>query len=654
MLAVPGIAASVVLYRPDRMSLLVRLASFLAFGYAIAALIATVLTNLRVMRPAVFFVVLVLVTAVLWFLALRRRGTLREHWRAMATQARADPWPLLLGAVVIVVIAVVRWRFSPLVNFGHTEPWRYWADAQEIARVGGVPATAIHYGAPYPPTVSKIILNTFNAGVIFTVGSAPLAPMGALAWLASLGGNLGLWAVGRELGLRFTAPLLVIFTQAEARWNELGPTTKIVFHYTAAYVAAMVALSALALGVRAVRDPRAKEVVVVGLLFAAAAGTHLIPAVVLLTLLGWYAIGYVLVHRAVVKPVVTVLAIGVLAGGTTVAAIATSGGDVGFQGAGGPNRYGSFPRTFDPTLYLAKGVVDPPLKRQPDVRQRLQHGWYVTPGHVLIDYVDSGLPFKLDLGWSFAFAAASLALAVLILLRFPMELRPLGVAAWGFVATLVVVALGFSYVYTTLVPGTFGLRRLDVWAPYAFMIVGLAVLEAGIGWLARLGPKRRDLIGLGVVAVIAFLFIPLSSPPSEKLALDRASLNEVEWIRHNVPPDARLVTNRRTAATFAATVGRVSITEGMTPYLRPAMLKPVVDLLIDVRHFFKYPKTPRHRAFLEREGVSYVVFIKENVLGSDNDVPVNFPLDETALEQAPYLHLVHRGRVADIYEVMSP
>jgi hypothetical protein len=416
----------------------------------------------------------------------------------------------------------------------------------------------------------------------------------------------------------------------------------------------MVALCALALGMRALREPRPGEVVVVGLLFAAAAGTHLIPAIVLLTLLGWYAVGRILVHRTVLNPVVTVLAIGVLAGGTTVAAIATSGGDLGFQGAAGPNRYASFPRTFDPTLYLAKGIVDPRPKRQPDARQHLQGGWYVPPGEVLVDYVENALPFSLDLGWSFAVVAASLGLAIVMLLRFPTELRPLGVTAWGFGATLVVVSLGFSYLYSTLVPGTFGLRRLDVWVAFASMILGFAVLEAGIGVLGRFGPRRRDLAGLGLVAVVAFLFIPLSGPPGEKIALDRASRDDVAWIRHNVPPHARLVTNRRTAGTFAATVGRVSITEGMTPYLRPAMLKTVVDLLIDVRHLFKYPETARHRAFLEKERVGYVVFIKENILGSDNDVPINFPLDENALEEVPYLHLVHRSRVADIYEVTSP
>ena len=40
-----------------------------------------------------------------------------------------------------------------------------------------------------------------------------------------------------------------------------------------------------------------------------------------------------------------------------------------------------------------------------------------------------------------------------MLLWFPQELRPLGLAAWLLGAVLVVVALVFSYRYSTLHPG---------------------------------------------------------------------------------------------------------------------------------------------------------------------------------------------------------
>ena len=325
-------------------------------------------------------------------------------------EIREQPWPLLLGLAVIIAISVVSWRFSPLINFGHTEPWRYWADAQEIARAGRVPLSVIQYGAPFPPTVSKIILNAFNTGVIFAIGPAAIPALGALAWLIALGSNIALWGIGRELGLRYTAPLLVVLSQAEPRWAEPTVTTKIVYHYNATYVGRMVALCALALGIRAIRDRRWNEVVAVGVLFGVAAGTHLIPVAIFGALLAWYAVGYVLAHRQVVKPLSSLLAIAVLTGGIAFTAIATAGGDVGFQGASGASKYSNFPPTFDPTLYLSNGVVKQPPDEQPATRDRLQHGWYVLPGQVLTDFVASAVRFTPS--ESMAFGVCGLAFAL--------------------------------------------------------------------------------------------------------------------------------------------------------------------------------------------------------------------------------------------------
>ena len=53
MLVVPGVAASLVLYRPGRIHLPTRLASVFGFGYAVVAIVATVLTNLRVTLAAI-------------------------------------------------------------------------------------------------------------------------------------------------------------------------------------------------------------------------------------------------------------------------------------------------------------------------------------------------------------------------------------------------------------------------------------------------------------------------------------------------------------------------------------------------------------------------------------------------------------------------
>ena len=111
--------------------------------------------------------------------------------------------------------------------------------------------------------------------------------------------------------------------------------------------------------------------------------------------------------------------------------------------------------------------------------------------------------------------------------------------------------------------------------------------------------------------------------------------------------DARIITSRRTAGTFEAAVGRVSITEGMTPFLRPAMLKGVVNLLLEARSFFLYPVTKRY--FLKRQNVSFVVFIKGNALGSQGHLLGD--ADEQKLKDAPFLRLVYQNAAADVYRV---
>ena len=87
----------------------------------------------------------------------------------------------------MVAFALVRLRFTPLIDFEMYGPWRYWADGLEIARTGHVPASSSQWGVAYTPTSSKIIVNSYHAGASYLLGSAPLPAMGALLWVASLG-----------------------------------------------------------------------------------------------------------------------------------------------------------------------------------------------------------------------------------------------------------------------------------------------------------------------------------------------------------------------------------------------------------------------------------------------------------------------------------
>ncbi|MGZ6131067.1 MAG: hypothetical protein ACXWLF_03525, partial [Myxococcaceae bacterium] len=278
LVLVPGLGATLAAYPPGRIGPATRLALSFGLGYAVVGVTAVALVIAHVLHPATFFAALAAVTAALWIAGLRR-GSLREHAAALADDVAADRFGLAIGALVFLAIAIVRLRSSPLLNFEMFGPWRYWADGLEIADAGRVPAQTLQWGATWTPTVSKVVLNSYHAGLSYAIGRSPLPAMGALLWVASTGLAAGLWALGRELGLRRLAPLLPLLTLAVLN-DELHRNLDV---YTAENVGRMVAVCALVLGVRALRDRDGwTEPLLAALLFGAGFATHGVPVVALL------------------------------------------------------------------------------------------------------------------------------------------------------------------------------------------------------------------------------------------------------------------------------------------------------------------------------------------------------------------------------------
>ena len=467
---IPGIGASLALHRPGEASVATRIALSFGLGYATVALTGVVLEVLHVLSEGSFVVLLAAVTIAMWVTAVRRGG-LRAHGSALAAELREERWLVLSGLAMLAGFAVMRLQFSPLINFSMFGPWRYWADGLEIADAGRVPQLTLQWGATYTPTVSKVILNSYHAGLSYLIGSAPLPAMGALLWVAAVGFAAALWSLGRELGLRYTAALvpplvLVLFD------NELHRDLDV---YTAENVGRMAAVCALALGVRTLRSRGGRaETIATGVLFAVAAGSHGIPAFVMLLGLGCYAVALMLVEpdrRGVVLRVGAVLAVTLLVWG---ASLGLSGGDVGFQGAKGSNRYAAFGAGVDPTASLFTGEL---VTRAPD-----SDHWYISPEHLLRGFVASSITRPASDLWLVAIPLGTLLVAIAMLVWFPDELRPLGLAVWLLGAVLVAVALLFSYRYSTYIPGTFGPHRLYDYACLLLTLVGLGCLEARAGF----------------------------------------------------------------------------------------------------------------------------------------------------------------------------
>jgi hypothetical protein len=640
IMVIPGAGAELALHRPGEAGIATRLAMCFGLGYAVTALCGVVLEICHALNAGTYVGLLTVVTVALWAMAVRRAG-LRAHARALRDELRADPWTLWPGLVAMLAFALMRLRFSPLLNFEMFGPWRYWADGLEIADAGRVPHQTLQWGAAYTPTVSKIILNSYQAGMSYLIGSAPLPAMGALLWVASIGFACGLWALGRELGLARTAALLPLLALVLVD-NELHRDLDV---YTAENTGRMAAVCALVLGVRALRRRQGRaEPIAAGVLFAVAAGSHGIPAFVMMLGLGCYAAALLLVdhhRRAILARLAGIVAVTVLVWG---AALGLSGGDVGFQGAGGNNRYASFGASVDPTASLFDGKLV-------DKAAGAGH-WYIAPERLVRGLVASAIARPASDLALYVVPIAAVAAALLMLWRFPPELRPLGVFAVLLAALLLAVALVFSYRYRTYIPGTFGPHRLYDYLFLLALLIVLGLAEQTVGLLSRVRTWLPAALCAAAVLVTSATVAYAGGPHRHGWQSNgQRALDVTGWVSEHLPCNSRLLVDRLTLGTFAAQTGRVSVAEGMGPYLRPSELHTVLHLVLGAHAFFMDPAA--HATFLRREMVNYVLVVKGVRVGSMVNT-LEHGVDPAAFRSLPFLHLVHSDHNVDVYRVALP
>ena len=636
LVLVPGTGAMLALYPPARAGLATRIALAFGLGYATVGLTATALVVGHALSRTSFLLALLAATLALWGIALRR-GRPGAHLRAVRDELAEDRVALAAGLIVLLAIAVVRLRSSPLLDFQMFGPWRYWADGLELADAGKVPRESLQWGELYTPAISKLVLNSFHAGSSYLLGRSPLPAMGALLWVASTGLAAGLWALGRELGLRILAPLLPLLTLTLLN-DELRRNLDV---YTAENVGRMVAVCGLVAGVRALRDRDGwADPAVAALLFGAGFATHGVPVVALMIALGWYGVARLFQQwdRGPVLGRMVAIALGAPA--ITVALLLSAGGTIGFQGASGSDRYASFGANVDPTASLLSGTVE---------HSPTGH-WYVGPSGIGTYFLRAVT--TLDdpprvLLWLIPVAVLVAAIAMLRWL--PADLGAAAVMAAGLGVSLVGIAFLFSYRYRTQIPGRFGIDREFDYLPLAAVVLVLLALEPAAAWIGR----RRAwapvavaalVIGLPAVAVGATVGPARSSYRQN----GERALATLDWVAANTPCDARILPDRVTLGTFVAATGRVSVVEGMGPYLRPDMLHSVLDQVLSAHRFFQDPA--RGRGFLRRQGVDYVIVVKGVRIGSMVGT-LDTGVDPAAFADVGFLRRVYTSPDADVYRV---
>ena len=641
----PGLGATLAVFRPGDAGIPTQLATVFGAGYAVVSLVSTALVLVGVLTAASFFTSLLAITVILWYVGLKKSGP-RARVAALTAELRANPWPLATGFAFVVGLALVLSNYSGVVNFGSSNPFRYWADGLEIASAGQVPEASLQWGDEYPPTVNKLVFNSFNAAVSYAV-AGPLAAMGALTFLCLLGLPVAAWAAANEMGLRHSALALAVMFGARLFLGHVMAFVSTLF--AGEIFGLMVATCGLAVGLHALRSRGGRAAAMLsGVLFGAAAGTHLVPTVVMLTLLGWHALSRVAIERDIRRVLGTtavVLGLSFAIAGSTVL---LSNGDLGFGGAGS-DRY-STAGGFDPTLFFVDGRIHQDATADPETRSLVNDGWYDRPTTVLRDHVEKSLSLRLRAPTPLIYLLpTAIAVATIgVVLWFPRELKPIAVMATGLWVSLLCFGLFFSLRYDTYIPARFPNRRLYAYGSLALVLLGMVLLEAALRLFGRVRSWAAPVAATLLVAVAAAIVLPSGRVSGLRLAEGRQSLAAMSWVRTSIPCDARIVASQRSAGTFQAMTGRVAVTEGMAPYVRPAILTGVIDLLVDARRFFRDPA--KHKKFLVNQGIDHVVVLKEEYL-LDKHPQLIGPVDERALSNARFLEPVHNSELMDVYRV---
>ncbi len=596
-----GFGASFAVYPPSELKLPSRLALGFAGGYAITALFSYVLILAGVFYAPVAYALMGAATVACWLVA-GRRAPLLSHFRSLRPGSLKKDPSTIAGLTVIAAIAALA---VPVISAFHARiPFRYWVDGMQIARLHEIPPASIQYGDLYPTVSSKVLLDAFTAVVSSAIPQAQVA-VGPLLWVATVGTALALWAVAREAGLVMTAPLLAVLVVANPIF--LGDELTIdLFEYRAEAFGRLVAFAALAFGVRAVRTRTMKDASVAGVLLAAAAGTHLVPALFVCLLLAGFGLAALLSERSRV----------VFGGLLRAGAIVFGGAAVGYglvlaapdaTGLGGPsasNQYGGYPHGLDPTAYLANVSAHP-----------ASGAWYRPPWQVVSAYfgqsLDTGAFRDSGALTLTVIGLAALAIAVFVLLRSKAPTRFAPLACWTAAVASILIALFFARRYEVYTLGTFGMRRLFDYGTFLFVLAGAALFEIGLALLRRFRLWLPLAAGLAVTLVVAAA--ALAGYAREPRPQDARAIPLLSWVRTNTPCDARLLMNARTVGVFQATTGRTSVTEGMGPFLRPLMLRRVVRLLMETKRFYADPAA--QGAFVSERDVDYVIVLRGDGLG---------------------------------------
>jgi hypothetical protein len=573
-----GAAASVALLPAGDSSFALRVASVFGLGYTLVAGVAGALVLAHILTAWVTAIALLAAVAGLVVVAVRRDrpGTIAA---LLADEVREAGVAGALGLAVVVAVGLARLGVPRDAMAGG---WRYWADGLEIADVGHIPSHTLQWGALHPPAISKVAANAYNAALSFPLLHHPYDAMGASLWLSAAGLAAGLWALGSEMGLRWSAPMLALAGLVGQAWPGGFRLDSIIAFKLQFFededIGRMCAVVAAALAVAAVRgDAGRRRAVVAAAVLAAAALSHLVPTIVMGGLIVAYAVAHtVLEGRLGVAARALAITLGV-ACLLTFGTLFLTGGDIGLGGAGGGG-YRLYQGRDDPTAALLGKFIPP--------RPKSSHRFYVSPREVMSEYMTRAT----FLGPTAATVTvvvvvlAALALTAVRLGDVPSRIVTLTAALLAI--ELVAGALLFSFRYTYYIQGTFGTRRLFDYASVPLLLLGAAALEAVLLWAGR--GDRLTVAGAALVLALMLVYTGVDGLRSG-FGTTQSSGDLVAAAALDTPCNSRLLTPFTTRGSFQSLTGRAAVREGLMVFLRPSILTQALAVERAGRLFYANP-----------------------------------------------------------------
>ncbi|HYB85704.1 MAG TPA: hypothetical protein VEC76_02545 [Streptosporangiaceae bacterium] len=638
VLAVPGIAASLAAFRPGEVAIVTRLAAAFGLGYAAAGSCAFLLAAVHAFRLSFFIPLWLVVSAVLWVVALRR-ASIHDQLTALIDDVNNNLFPLLLGAAVVGAVLIAHVRYLYLLG---APRYVYYLNGLEIANSHGVPSATLEYGQSWAPATDKIFLDAFT-GVVGLISNNVAVGPGVLLWVSTFGAAIGLWATAWELGIRRVGGLLPLLLLGNSLILNIAVVTGDFTDYRSEDFGRAVAFCALALGIFAIRERRTLPAIIAGLVLGAASGTHLVPVVVVaIGLLSAGVAEFLRGHgtRNRLAPFQYGIILAAVGGVAGIIIRIFAGGSFGLGGASSPSTYNSIHTSFDPTAYLYYGGFIPRAKPG-------SGPWYLPPSQTLYGMM-TGSHFHWPSWALWVIFAAAVAATVLLFLLARDELRDAGVVGLGIFLGVMVIALAFDFHYHVYIEATFGVRRLREATSFGLIIIALGVIEALIGLLARHRARLAVAVSAVVVIALAAWLLPNNSLRLDtRLSRQRTTL--INWMRTQTPCDARFLVNQRTEGPVTSLTGRYALLEGMGPFLRVDKLPYVVSLLLGSRQFFQDPQA--NEAYLRQHGISYVVVSRVPfLLGYPGPTGVT---NVAQMNSAPFLQRVLVTPAVIVYRVVG-